>query len=207
MAAEPTNPNPTPEPAKPADPPAKPDPKAPPPADDKVTLSRAELQQQIDAAVAERDRKAEAKAKKEREDAEAKAAAERGEWQKVAEKAQAELDRVAGELRNRDLAGRVRDYLAEHHAGYVADPKAHPETYVLPLLAGLPADAAPEDVTKAVKTAAEQYVKDNPRATPPASGAPAAPQRAAKPAAGQLPAVPSDANGSRRPFSHLSFRG
>lgn len=163
---------------------AKPDPKAKDePA--KLTLTEAELQARIDAAVKSRDEATAAEAKRLKDESDREAARAKGEWEKVAgdekeraNKLDAELATAKLAAKGRDVDLAVRDHLAEKHPEYVAVAK-----YVRPLVT-YDASTSDEVIAKRVAEAAAQYVKDNPRAKSAPAGAPAAP-----------------ANGLRRPYT------
>jgi hypothetical protein len=151
------------------DPTPNPDPKPvadPKPAEpEKLTLTREELKAQIDSALkAERDKTAKER-EKDKDEAERKKAEEAGEFQKLAEKERAKREEAEAsaaalrvDLKRAEVRESVRDYLATNHAAYLGTEK-----YIIPLIA-FDGDTKPEDVAKSVKAAAEQYVKDNPRA-------------------------------------------
>lgn len=140
-----------------------------PPDPETLTLTKAQLKAQIDAAVAERDRRAEEKAKKDREAAEAEEAKKRGEFEKVAGAEKDRADKAEREVRTLRQSIALRDHLAEKHPDYIGCAR-----YIAPLI---PADVEGDDLAKAVEKTAAQYVKDNPRQTKGRAGAPDTPPR------------------------------
>lgn len=148
---------------------APPTKKDPPPADDKVTLSVAELEGRISAAVKAVEDKAAASAKKKEEDAAREKAKEQGEWQKVAEEEKSERERLAAENRTLKLGDTLREHLADKHPDYLKCSK-----YILPTI---PPDTDEKEFAKAVEKAAADYVADNPRQAKGGAGAPPAPPR------------------------------
>lgn len=174
--ADPNQPAPDPQPQPTPPPVPQPKPGEQKPAEDKLTLTKDELQAQIQAALtADREKREKAEAKA-REEAERKAAEEQGKFKELADKERAEKERLAAEVRTLRVAATLRDHLAEKHPEYVGTAK-----YILPLV---PADADGDELAKAIESAAEQYVKDNPRQAK-GGGAPA-----------PLPRTPNRANGS-----------
>jgi hypothetical protein len=152
--------------------------------DDKVTLTKAQLDKQkadaVQAALDAKKAEDEAAAKKAKEEADRKAAEQKGEHQKLyeAEKAareKAEADKKAAEdaaalkLKNKDADIALRDFLTDKHPDYV---KSAP--YIRPLIT-VTADTKDEDLKKAIEKAAEQFVKDNPRRV--GTGVPSRPNR------------------------------
>lgn len=140
--------------------------------DDKVTLSKAELKKQQDDAVAaavDQERKQQAeKDKKAKEEADRKAAEDQGKHKDLYEKEKADRakDKADADLKlaRKDADIALRDYLSEKHPAYAGVAK-----YIMPLVEITP-DMKEADIKKAITTAADQYVKDNPRGT--AAGAP-----------------------------------
>lgn len=131
----------------PATPPAKPD--------DKGDDIESRIQARVDAAL-EKERKATAeKAAKEQEERDRKAAEEQGKWKELAEKER--LKREEAESHNLRLRQEavLSEHLATDHPDYVTCKR-----YIAPLI---PADADGDELTKAVKAAVADYVKDNPR--------------------------------------------
>jgi hypothetical protein len=149
-----------PDPAKPAKPPEN-DP-------DKLTLTKAELDAQIQNAVKAQQDKADAAAKKKQDEADRKAAEEQGKWKELSETEQKRNAELAAE--NRTLKTRIAlgDHLAAKHPEYVARAK-----YILPLI---PGDVTDDGLAKAVEDAAAEFVKDNPTQPKGAAGAPPAPR-------------------------------
>jgi hypothetical protein len=140
-----------------------------PPADDKVTLTKAELDQRIaDAAKqAAKDESDKLAKDREREKAEREAedAKKRGEFEKLYQsevdgrkKDQAERDALKLDLRRTQVQGKLHAFIVENHADYAPAAK-----YIAPLLT-IAADTTDADADKQIKEAVEQYVKDNPRA-------------------------------------------
>jgi hypothetical protein len=138
---------------------------------EKVTLTAKELDERIKAEVAKFQADAAAKAAEEKKQAdaaaEAKKLAEEGKWKELNDKKDAENASLKIDLAIRDhLAGddKLKDY-----AGCAK--------YIKPLIPA--ADAAdPSKLATAIKTAVEQYVKDNPRQ--PTGGPAPSPGRGAK---------------------------
>jgi hypothetical protein len=164
---------------------------APPPAKtpendpDKLTLTKAELQAQIDAAVKAQQDKADAAAKKKQDDADRKKAEEQGEFKNLLDQETEKNTALAAE--NRTLKTRIAlgDHLAAKHPDYAARAK-----YILPLI---PADTKDEDLAKAVEAAAAEFVKDNPVQAKGSAAAPPAPR-----GAGTKP------GGTNKPAGHVN---
>lgn len=150
----------------------KPDDKAkqtPPP----VGLTEEEVQRRIDAALADERRKADEAKQREKEERERAEAEKRGEFEKVAqqerekrEKAEAERDAERLTSRAKDVDLKLRDHLTEHHADYVGAAKWIRSAITFDL------KTTDAEIEKSIKSAVEQYVKDNPRKTT-GGGAPA----------------------------------
>lgn len=198
-------PAPQPDPKQPEQP--KPGDKTPPPAEDRLTLSPAELEARIQAALAADRRKAEDKAKKDREAAEAEEAKKRGEFEKVAnaEKAKREeAERERDALRRERTVEKALTKAAAEQEGY---PLSVFEEYVLPkLLTTLPADADEDAVAKAAKDAVAKYVTDNPRQAKGGAGAPPATARAGTRGVGGVARQPQNNERPARRFSTLNYR-
>lgn len=174
----------------PVDPPKKPDePK-------KLELTEEELQSRIKSALDDQQKKADQKAQKEREDAERKAAEEQGKFKELADKERAEKERLAAENRTLRVSSALRDHLAEKHPEYVGTAK-----YILPLV---PADADGDELAKAIESAAEQYVKDNPRQ--PKSGGGGAQPATQRVAGRGIAQSPQNNDRPARRFSTLNYR-
>jgi len=171
----------------------------PPPADEPLTLTKAELQKLIDdnRAEAEQGTKAkwEAEQAKQRQKAEEEEARKRGEWEKLAQAeklAREEAERRAAAAQRSELVNDALVDAAAEHEGYSV---ATFRKYVKPLvMAGLPDDARPEQVAKVVKERVAEYVKDNPRQVK-GAGAPPPPAHGARLPAADKP-QPAGANGS-----------
>ena len=147
--------------------------------DGKLTLTKAELDAQIAAAVKAQQDKADAKAKKEREDAEAAEAQKRGEFEKVAatEKSKREAAEAERDALKRERA--VERALTTAAAGHDGYPLTVFTEYVQPkLLTTLAPDADDAAIAKAAKEAVEKYVADNPRQPKGGAGAQPATARA-----------------------------
>lgn len=132
---------------------------------DKVTLTKAELQQQIaDALKAEREAAAEEK-RKAQEEADRKKAEDEGKYQEIADQEKAARTAAESEAANlrRDIA--IRDAIAADESGIPASCAK----YITPLV---DASKKGEDLAKAAKAAVEQYAKDNPRQPVKRAGAP-----------------------------------
>jgi hypothetical protein len=158
--------------------PAKKEPEQP--ADDKVTLTKAELEQQRKDAIAEAlkaERDAQAKQRQKDEDErQRKEQEQQGQFKELAdkerekrEKAEEERDGLKRELRRKDVESEIRAYLRESHAGYDGS-----EIDILPHIQ-FDLDTDAKEVTKRIKDAADAFVKRNPRNTKGASGAPLPP--------------------------------
>jgi hypothetical protein len=135
---------------------------------EKLTLTQAELDAQIQAAVKAQQDKADAAAKKKADDDKRKADEEQGKFKDLLDDETKRNAELAAE--NRTLKTRIAlgDHLAAKHPEYVARAK-----YILPLI---PADTADDALAKAVEDAAAEFVKDNAVQPKGAAGAPPAPR-------------------------------
>lgn len=138
-------------------------------AEEKVTLTKAQLAEQLQAAqaeaIAEAERKATAAAEKARKQQEADAAKAKGEWEAVAkaneEKAAAaeqELNAERARAKGLQVDMMLRDHLAEKHPDYIAAAK-----WIRPAVQ-FEATTKDETIRQRIEEAAAAYVKDNPRA-------------------------------------------
>ncbi len=135
----------------------------------KLELTAEELQQKIDAAIAQTKSDAEASAKKAREEAAAAEAKKKGEFEELYKGETARVKELEEANRKLRTETAVRDHLAEKHAEYVGVAK-----YIIPQI---PADTKESELPKAIERAAADYVKDNPRKGTGGGGAPSAPPR------------------------------
>lgn len=140
---------------------------------EKLTLTKAELDAQIEAALAGERQKAEAAAKRKADEDKRKADEEQGKWKELSETEQKRNAELAAE--NRTLKTRIAlgDHLAAKHPEYVGKAR-----YILPLI---PADTADDQLAKAVELAAAEFVRDNPVQAKGSAGAPPAPRGGGKP--------------------------
>jgi hypothetical protein len=148
---------------------APPAPAAPPANDpDKLTLTQAELDGQIQAALATERQKAEAAAKRKADEDKRKADEEQGKWKELSETEQKRNAELAAE--NRTLKTRIAlgDHLAAKHPDYVGKAR-----WILPLV---PADTADDALADAVTKASDEFIKDNAVQPKGAAGAPPAPR-------------------------------
>lgn len=145
-------------------------PVTPPPVDPKpetLTITKADLDAKIEAAIAaERQTQAD-KLKADKDAADVEDARKKGEWEKLAtaaEKRATDAEQIANALR---LSTTLTDHLAADHPEYLTKKK-----YIEPMISkGLTGDA----LITAVKTACAEFVNDNPiQARPGGAGAPPA---------------------------------
>lgn len=155
----------------------------------KLTLTEAELQAKIEAALNADRQKAESKARKEREAAEAEEAKKRGEFEKLASTEKQRADALEARALNAERTVLVNDVFAKVVSANEGLSFDALNEWVRPkVLAALSADTSPEDVTKQAKTLAEKYAKENP---PKAKGRAGAPGELP----GRQPNRPSDRSG------------
>lgn len=183
-----------PAPAPPADPrpadPTPPDPKPKPQPDADEIERRAN--ERAAAIVAEREAAARKKAEAEKAKAEEEEARRRGDFEKLLNSEKSAREQAELTLRREQVAGRLRDHLAENHPDY-----AKAARYMLPLL-DVKADTADADADRQIKAVVEQYVKDNPRAARGAGAPSAPPANQRRPADERPAAVGANGNGPQR---------
>jgi hypothetical protein len=146
-------------------------PPAPKPAEtdpDKVTLTKAELDAKIEAAVKAQQDKADAAARKRQEEADRKAAEEQGKFKELADAERTRNAELAAEVRRLKVENAMGRHLADKHPDYVTCSK-----YILP---HVPTDTPDDKLDRAVEQAAADYVRDNPRQPKGSAGAPPAPR-------------------------------
>lgn len=177
----------------------------------KIELTEEELTARLEAhAEAKLVKEREAAAKKaqaEKEEAERVKAEKDGEFKTLAEKdrqarERAEQERDAARLETKRLSVKdsLRDYLAEKHGAYVTAAK-----WIMPAIEfDLKTDEA--EIAKRIATAADEYVKDNPRQAS-AGGAPGAIGKGQRATAGEKPKQDEKANGAERGYSLPARRG
>lgn len=132
---------------------------------EKISLTREELDAQIKAAVEKVQKKHQEEAETARKNTEAETAKKQGEFEKLynsevenGKKKDADIGTLKMEIRKRDASLQLRDYLAEKHSDYIGVAK-----YIIPTIE-FSADTEDAELETRIKAAADQYVKDNPRA-------------------------------------------
>lgn len=134
----------------------------------KVTLTAEELEAEKDKARKEAREAAKAELENERkrqtEEAERKTAEEQGKYKELLSKAegnlvasQSEVQRLQMELKRAQVKEQVREVLDRDHKAHIGAEKYIVKEVTFDL------KTAPEDITKSIKAAVEQFVKDNPR--------------------------------------------
>lgn len=126
----------------------------------KIELTAEELDAKIQAAVADRDKAHEKKLADDKAKADEEAARKRGEFEGIAKTEQTKREAAEFELKKRDVKDAVAEYLRANHKEYAASGV---EKYIMPQVE-FDAKTPQDDIAKRVKSAADQYVKDNPRA-------------------------------------------
>jgi Skp family chaperone for outer membrane proteins len=155
---------------------------------EKLTLTQAELDGQIQAALATERQKADAAAKRKADEDKRKADEEQGKWKELSETEQKRNAELAAENRTLKTELALGKHLALKHPDYVGKAR-----WSLPLI---PADTADDAIADAVTKAADEFIKDNAVQPKGAAGAPPAPRGGNLKPGGQTQVKP---NGQQRP--------